>query len=537
VAGVLAALVVFHLFTARDSEPYFNNDETRHTTTGVFFADACRDLPASITDPKGYAVRYYCQYPALGVVTWPPLFYAVEGLAMLAFGPHFLVGRVCVAAFAAVALVYTYRFARLTLPHPASLLVMLWTGLTPVVFEYSQRVMLEVPTFAFVVAAVVHFEKYLAGERGRHAVFACLLAACAVLTRFDGALLVLYFGLRLVGGRKLALLLRRPVQFGVLTAAVLVVPYYALTLAVYGSGLTTSATTGTGAEQSGFGPARFVYYPLSLPDQAGWTLAVAAAVGLLLTVVCQRRGSGPTFALLLAVYLLFSPLGEHDPRHAVYWLPAVAACAARPVVWLWGRSRWAAVGVAAVVTVGAAVEIPQRIAFRYVFGYEDAARWVVDHRTTDRPVLTDGELVGSFVFHARKHDLQRRVWVMRGDKTVYNHFSDPATGYKQYVTTEAELLAQLEHWDPEFVVVEDPPPTFHRVEGSELLLRTLRANSGDEKPFEVAHTVPIRSNYDRFTGPGAALVIYRKRHRNPAATNDVQMELIGLGRSVGANRP
>ena len=33
------------------------------------------------------------------------------------------------------------------------------------------------------------------------------------------------------------------------------------------------------------------------------------------------------------------------------------------------------------------------------------------------------------------------------------------------------------------------------------------------------------------------LVVYRKLHRNPAATNDVQMELIGLGRTVGATRP
>jgi hypothetical protein len=80
--------------------------------TGVFAADAVRDLPDSLADPKGYAVRYYCQYPALGVISWPPLFYAMEGLAMLALGPHFWVGRVCVAGFAVWVLVSVYRFAR-----------------------------------------------------------------------------------------------------------------------------------------------------------------------------------------------------------------------------------------------------------------------------------------------------------------------------------------------------------------------------------------------------------------------------------------
>jgi hypothetical protein len=536
-AGVLAVLLACHLLTAHRSEPYFNNDEIRHTLTGVFVADAIRDLPASAADPKGYAVRYYCQYPALGLVTWPPLFYAVEGLAMLAFGPHFLVGRLCVVAFAAVAVVYAYRFARLMLNHPLSLLTAVWTGLTPIAFSHSQQVMLEVPTLAFVLMAVVHFEKYLSALRARAALLACACAACATLTRFDGVLVVLYFGIRLLRTWNLKLLLRRPVWLGVGLAALLVVPYYAFTLAVYGSGLSTSATTGTGASDGGFTAANLVYYLATLPEQAGWGLTAAAGVGFVLTLLCHRRESGPAFALLLAVYLLFSPLAELDPRHAIYWLPAVAMCATRPVQWLWGKGwKPAAVLLAVGVSVTAWIELPHRVAFRYVFGYDEASRRVVEHRTTDRPILVDGELAGNLVYHTRLHDPARRVWVLRADKVLYNQFSDPATGYRQYANTEAEVLALLEKWDPEFVVVEDPPPAFRPVPGSLLLSATLRANSGDGKPFEVVERIPIRSNYDRFSDPGAALTIYRKRHRNPNATSDIQIELVGLGRTVGATR-
>lgn len=536
VLGLLSVLLFGHMFTARDSEPFFNNDEIKHTLTGVFVADAVRDLPASAADPKDYAVRYYCQYPALGLVTWPPLFYLVEGLAMLALGPHFWVGRLCVAAFAAMAVVYSYRFARLMLDHPWALVAAGVTALTPTVFGFTQRVMLEVPTFALVLASVVHFEKYLAGTRGRDAIFACLLAAAAVLTRFDGVLLLLYFVIRLLRTWNMKLLLRRPVWVGVGLAALLTVPYYAFVLTVNGSAIGTAAGSGTRPED-GFTAWNLVYYVATLPEQAGWGVTVAAAVGFVLTVVCHRRESGPAFGLLLATYLTFTPLAELETRHAIYWLPAVAVCAVRPLQWLWAKCRRGWVVTALVGLFATVVWHVQGQQFRYVFGYSDAAKWVVEHRTTDRPILVDGEFAGSLVYHTRLHDPARRVWVLRADKVVYNQFSDPSSGYRQYAHTEAEVLELLEKWDPEYVVIEDPQPDFHEVAGAKLLQQTLRHNSGDGKPFEEAERLPLRSNYDRFTEPGAALVVYRKKHRNPNATTDVQLELVGLGRTVGATKP
>jgi hypothetical protein len=534
-AAVFTAVLAAHLLTARHSEPFFNNDEIRHTATGVFFADAIRDLPASATDPKGYSVRYYCQYPVLGLVTWPPLFYAVEGVVMLALGPHFWVGRLCVAAFALLGGVYTYRFARLMLSHPFALLATAFTTLTPVVFVFSQRVMLEVPTFALALAAVVHFEKHLHTQRGRDAILACLLAAGAVLTRFDGVFLLPYFGLRILRTWNFRLLWRWPVVAGVLIAAILTVPYYWLTITLYGTGLGTSVTAGTDPNAPDIWPP--VFYLATLSEQAGGGLAVVAVSGLLLTIACHRKESGPAFGLAVAVFVTFTPLAEQDARHAIYWLPAVAVFAVRPVQWVWVRGwKWAAsVGVLGLfVWAGSHLN---HLPYRYVFGYSDAMTWVTDHRATDRPLLVDGELAGSFVYHTRVQDPSRRVWVLRADKVLYNQFSDPSTGYRQYASTEAEVLALIEKWDPEFVVVEDPQPAFHHVEGSELLRRTLKNNCGEGKAFAVVERIPIRTNYDKFLEPGAALVIYRKLHRNPAASNDVQMELVGLGRTVGTSRP
>src|SRR5436309_3320138 len=96
-----------HAFPSRQ----FYGRANRHAMTGVFVRDAHADLPASATDPKGYAVRYYVQYPALGIVTWPPLFYAVEGLAMWLFGTSYLTARIVVYLFALLGGIYAYRLA------------------------------------------------------------------------------------------------------------------------------------------------------------------------------------------------------------------------------------------------------------------------------------------------------------------------------------------------------------------------------------------------------------------------------------------
>ena len=81
VVGPILILAAVHFCTHRYSEPYYNNDETRHVMTGVFFHDLFTDRP--VTDLPDYAVRYYVQYPALGLLVWPPFFYVVEGQLLI----------------------------------------------------------------------------------------------------------------------------------------------------------------------------------------------------------------------------------------------------------------------------------------------------------------------------------------------------------------------------------------------------------------------------------------------------------------------
>src|SRR5262245_64920312 len=105
--------------------------------TGVFVRDALAD--GGWRNPRGYASRYYLQYPALGLLVWPPLFYGIEGLAMTTLGTSFAAGQLTIAAFAVLACLYVYRLALLLgRPVPSAMLATMLLGLRQVVFRFSR---------------------------------------------------------------------------------------------------------------------------------------------------------------------------------------------------------------------------------------------------------------------------------------------------------------------------------------------------------------------------------------------------------------
>ena len=512
---VLGGLALLHFCFSPVGEPFKNGDETRHVMTGVFVRDAIADWPSSTADPRGYAVRYYMQYPALGLIIWPPFFYLVEGTAMWAFGTGYLVSRLVVYAFAVFGGAYAYRLFRRTHGTPAALTALGVLGLAPLVFASSGYVLLEVPTLALVLASVFHFERYLGEKRARDAVLACLFAALAALTRFDGVLLLPFALLRLGFTNQFGLLLRRPVVIGLLLALLLTAPYYLFTWRVYGAGIRHAATSGTGSRAtSWFDPRNFYLYPSYLPEQIGWFAAVSAGVGLAYCLWRDRKRSGVYFALLAATYLTFVPLAEPEARHAIYWVPALSLLAVQGVLvlprghcrrevaaraFLLGCVGWESIGpLGSTGWTGL-----------YLCGTDEAAGRVLDQVSGERPVLYDGQLNGAFIYAVRRRDPERRVTVLRADKLLYSVFSDPRGGYEEYAATDGQVVELIHRYDPEFLVVEEPQ-VFIRTPAGDRLRRVLRERPA-EYAFEVA--IPLRTNDENFAS--TRLLVYRKLRANP----------------------
>jgi Dolichyl-phosphate-mannose-protein mannosyltransferase len=518
---VILGLLGYHLCLTHSSEPFFNNDESRHILTGVFFADVYRDIGELAKNPKQYVVGYYCQYPAIGLLTWPPLFYALEGVAMSVFGPHFWVGRWCVALMSAWSCVSVYRLSRQHFSHWLSLLAMVLVAFTPLVFTFSQRVMLEVPCFAYVMATLFRFEQFLKFRDRRSALLAWVWAAAAMLTRFDGLFVLLYFLLRVLHERGWWIFARWPVWVGAVLGLGAVVPYYLFTFVVYKQGLGQSTQTA----ELGF-LSRLWFYPGTLFEQTGPMLAIVGLAGVCLW---KRLPRWP-LSLVASVYVFFTLQSEVEPRHAIYWVPAFALLAVSFVQWLFERDEQRAAYSVAVLLIFLGGWVCYWQAYRYVRGYDAAVRWMLTNRTTERPLMMDGEYTASFVYHLRKNDPSRTVWAIRGDKLLYTMFSDPAVQYVQKAGDEAEVLRLLHDADPEFILIEDPPPGFHVVPGSELLRQTLKNHSA---LFVQQYSELVQSNYDKFTDPSTRLVVYRKLIRNPNP-KPMQIDVFGLGGSLEA---
>jgi hypothetical protein len=533
-ALVLGGIAFLHLCFSPVGEPFKNGDETRHVMTGVFARDTLTDLPAAAADPRGYATKYYVQYPALGIIIWPPFFYAVEGLAMWAFGTSYLVARLAVYAFALLGGVYAYRLFCRTHGRTVALAALGILGLSPLVFTYSAYVLLEVPTLALVLASVFHFERYQGEERGRDAVLACLFAAFAALTRFDGVMLLPFVLLRLGFTHRFGLLIRRPVVIGLLLALLLTVPYYLFTWKVYGRGIQQAATNGTGNRATAWlDPRNFYLYPSYLPEQVGWSAAVSAVAGLVYSLWGERKKCGVYFTLLGATYLTFVPLAEPEPRHAIYWVPALAVLAVEGALLLpRGHPRWEAVACVALVgwvgveTIGPLGETGWT--GQYICGTDETAERVLAKATGDRPVLYDGQLNGAFVYAVRRRDRERRITVLRADKLLYSVYSDPQGGYEEYAKTDADAVALLHRYDPEFVVVEEPQ-VFIQTPAGDRLRRVLR-----DRPTEYAleETIPLRTNYENFAA--CRLLVYRKLRPNPDRTPVTELPVLAIGGTVTA---
>ncbi|HEX6898977.1 MAG TPA: glycosyltransferase family 39 protein [Thermoanaerobaculia bacterium] len=523
-AGAVLALALAHALVGAPGEPFYNNDENRHVMTGVFFRDLLLDRP--FDDPRGYALDYYLQYPALGLTVWPPLFHGIEGVFMLVFGTSYAVARAVVALFAVLACVYLFLLVRRTHDAFAAVLAVLLCGLAPLVFQLSRHVMLEIPSLAFTLAAVYHFVRYLDAGKPLDVYLAAVASALLALTRYDAFFLLLFFALAVVARRRFDLFRRREVWLAALLALAIVVPVYVPLLAAFGPAHLRVSVEGGAAGRTFW--EHLVFYPWSLLRRIGPLTAVFAALGLLAALrPSPGRVRWPYFVLAAATYAAFTPLAELEERHAIYWYPAFALFAVEGIDWLAARLK-APAARPVLTALAAAGAFWTALAGHnlYLRGYEEAARYVVENTRASRFTFMDGFLNGDFIYQVRRHDPGRRLWVLRGDKMLYGVLNEPGTGYAEYAAGDREILDVLHRYDPELIVVEEPQVYF-RIPVADRLRAVLAAHP---ERFERVKSFPIDSNVPFFQG--VRLDVYRSRIRNPRPERRVSFDMISLGRSL-----
>lgn len=488
IAAVLLAFLAVAAVNRQSDGLWFQGDAPRHAVNGLFWWDLVNALPR---DPVGYAVSYYARYPVIAPVTYPPLFYLIEGLAFAAFGPSPYVAKSVVLLFAILAGLYTMAWARRWIGEPAG-----WAGaflaFVPGMVLWSNTVMLNVPATALGLGSLYHFRRWLETGRMPQLAAATGFAIAVLLTYYPGGIVLCVLGVwALVGGRPLRF--DRRLLFFAAAALVALLPMMAaLVLAPVHT--TRQLPTVAFLTRS----ATWTFYWRALPGVVGvpaLALGAAGIAGAVWTGGRWRTEGVFAGSWILALVLALSLLPARDPRYVLLAAPGFVIAAALAIASTAQRAAVAPSWQGAILLAGLAAggwsasraHVPQ------VSGFAELTRYLEQQGPTDA-VLYDGAFDGLFGFYVRAGDPHFDRRIVLADKLLYE--SGPTTTFKWVNTSNASSPEEVvdlvrSRCGCRWVAIEtDGRPLW--IPGQRLLRQTVQ-----RPEFELTRSFPIDGQGER----------------------------------------
>lgn len=492
----------------------YNVDEAQHGVTGLFIADAMRDLP--LRHPIQYAYNYYAQYPAVSIVHWPPLFYVFEGIGFLAGGPSALSARLTVLLFAVLLLYNWFRLAEeLQGPFTAAVSTAI-LGLLPSMLLYEKAVMLEIPSLALAVCAIRYWTEYLDSGRKRSLYIFGLWMSAALLCKQTNVFVLLLCLLILLTTGKWERLWNRDAAIVAGMGCVLVGPFYGLMLVSQGHAVAHDL----GSHQAS-GLSRWTFYLQTLPRMFTGPMLALSLLGI---VLAQRWTTKRQFVLmmswLIAGYATFTFFGQREERFSIYWFPPLAYFAAGllsqyfQIARVRHAMRWAAIIlVCLLVAHGWSYERP------YISGYKSVASRLVEGYGSGI-VLFDGRVPGNFIFYMRALDPNRQFLVLR--KSLYVDDVRRSETSEELVHSREDILDLVKNLGIRFIVVSEGEAALN----SQRILRDCLQTT----QFQLLGRFPIASNQPGWVGYN--LLLYENKSWSPPATKWLTIRMLTLPHDI-----
>ena len=509
---VLIGVVILH--GIRRGEFDYNVDEAQHGVTGLFLADAMRDLP--VTHPVQYAYSYYAQYPAVSIVHWPPLFYVFEGLTFLAEGPSAFSARLTVALFAGLLLYNWFRLVEELQDAFTAAVSTAALGLLPLMLLFEKAVMLEIPSLALVVCSIRYWIEYLDSGRKRSLYAFGLWLSAALLCKQTSVFVLLFCVLTLVATGKWERLWNRDAAKVAALVCVLVGPFYGFMLVSQGSAVAQDL----GSHQMR-GLERWMFYLRTLPRLFSAPLLALSALGIALA---RRWNAQEQFSVmicwLVAGYATFTFFGQREERFAIYWFPVLVYFAAGLLTQYFRLARvrfamrWVAVVLVCFLAArGWSYERP------YISGYQNVASRLVQTYGSGI-VLFDGRVPGNFVFYMRALDPHRQFLVLR--KSLYVNDVRRSASSQELVHGREDVMDLFKNLGIRFVVVAEDDPEFN----SQRILRDFVHSA----QFQLLGRFPIASNQANWSG--YSLLLYENKNWAPPVNHWLSIRMLTLNHDI-----
>lgn len=517
-AMLFAAGTVLLFLSAPHHGEFWWSDAPRHALNGVFVKDLVAAMPAH---PAAWAMQYYVRYPALTILFYPPLFYAISAPIYAVFGVSeaTALGVVLLHYFALASGLYV--LARRWVGPLAAIAVGLSALAAPGMALWGRQVMLEVPSAAFAVWAAVCLCDYAVRARPRSLWLACFLLVCATWTKITTIFLFPLFALVVIAAHGWGVLRERRTYIVAVLTLVGLLPVIWLTLKFGGANVQSVVGIPDGAV-SRDSIAGWIWYARQMPGLVGWPLLVLAVAAVPLAV-SQRLTHADrllVFGWFALGYLFLSLIDLKEARHALVILPPVLLAAGLAIeALLPARVAGAAL---LVVAFGTGVYTWRDAPTPSVAGYREAAEWIAREAPKDAVVVFSGKRDGSFIFNMRAIGARRDIAILRADKLLLEIAVRRTLGVQEKDLSEQGIVDLLDRDGVSYVVAQEnfwtDLPVMARLQS---VLRSPH--------FAEVARIPVVANVPT---EDKVLVIYRNNDPIASGPHLVDLNLPIIGESV-----
>jgi 4-amino-4-deoxy-L-arabinose transferase-like glycosyltransferase len=486
---LLTVAVVVLFWTSPMQGDFWWSDAPRHAMDGAFYYDMAHALP--IHQLKQWAIDYYLQYPAVTALTYPPLFALVEAGFFGIFGVSNTTAQLTVAFFLLLTAFGAYLLARRWMDRVAALATALLFIGTPVMALWGRQVMLEIPTFAFLLWSCYFFFVYLDSNKPRYLLLVILLVLAAADTKQPAVFILPAFLLTLYFVQGNGMFRRAEFWWSAAFFAAGIAPLVLFTW-LWGRANMQQAVGGGWIKHSRLSLATWSYVAaFEWPRQLGWavlTLALIYCAGCVIRK--QWRLSKPALFFLIAWlvtgYAFFTLISVSSQRYTIFLVFPLVVFSIAAIVQ--GLPPKIAPYVALVFAAGSFAYTVATKPVPYISGYRAAAQYVCSMASPDSVVLFSGIRDGSFIFNVRSMPECKNLTVIRADKLLLKvAIHRDLFGVQEFGVTEARFKEMLGHYGVHYIVIE--PDFWPDLKSMQMLLALLRQDQ-----FKLLTKIPVISN-------------------------------------------
>ncbi|PID58071.1 hypothetical protein CSB45_05105 [candidate division KSB3 bacterium] len=469
------------------------SDESRHAMDGVYIHDLLQDHP--FFELYQYTERYYAKYPALALTWYPPFFALIEALFYSLFGISVLTARLTVIFFASTGMLFWYFFVQKIYGRATAFYSGVLYISTPMVMTWSHTVMLEIPTTAMIMISMYCFYSYFELDKKRYGFYLALSICGALYTKQTaGFILPVFLSYLLLRKQYKKLIQRESLLAGGLLCLFLI----PLVVFTWKFGTVGVSLVLGDLKAAGFKSllSQWTNYIRILPDNVLSLPVLMLAVVSIGVMVFKREERGKDLLFLLWIvwwYIYHSYLFGHTvvltpyrEYYGIYVVPPFCVLAVSAVLRItkaFKKQHHRTLKYLSTLLLPAVCLYQLMVScrvdmLRYIDTVYDRAAEFVVNNPKGATVLISASYDGTFIFHLRKHDLEKKMIALRADKTLVSFSVFKKWGMSSYVDTEDDMYDLLRNYGTGYIVVEDQAIGEHRgIETLDMLKEMLRSGN------------------------------------------------------------